>query len=203
MPVRCATCSEDFLGAVNRCWKCGAYVTLNLDAFQTPPVRRSPVSLRPKASAAKPATEGGQVAVAEFADERPTAATAGRASTQGGVRRRGNPFANEASHAVFVPATSEAMANADAAEKGVWIGLAVGLLAWLLAFFFPPAALIVALVAVGLAIWGLSSRKKALAGAVIVLCVTGFLVGGYQSVKWVYDRISPQFQTQELEEDSQ
>jgi len=38
---------------------------------------------------------------------------------------------------------------------------------------------------------------------VIVLCVTGFLVGGYQSVKWVYDRISPQFQTQELEEDSQ
>ena len=81
------------------------------------------------------------------------------------------------------------------------IGLGVGLLAWLLAFFFPPASIIVAIVAVGLAIWGLSSRKKAFAGAVIVLCVTGFLVGGYQSAKWVYDMFSPQFQTQEYDEE--
>ncbi len=197
MPVRCATCSEDFLGAVNRCWKCGSYVALNLDAFQTPPVRRSPVSLRPKASVAKVEAVGGQVAVAEFADE----PAAGRAPNPG-TRRRGNPFASESNNAVFIPATSEAMANADAAEKGVWIGLGVGLLAWLLAFFFPPASIIVAIVAVGLAIWGLSSRKKAFAGAVMVLCVAGFLVGGYQSAKWVYDMFSPQFQTQEYEEDS-
>lgn len=201
MPVRCATCSEDFLGAVNRCWKCGSYVTLNLEAFQTPPVRRAPVSLRPKASTHKPAPPSDQVAVAELADE---VASAGlvRGAVPGAVRRRGNPFAAEANNAVFVPATSEAMANADAAEKGVWIGLAVGLLAWILAFFFPPASIIVAVVAVGLAIWGLSSRKKALAGAVIVLCVMGFLVGGYQSAKWLYDKFSPQFQTQEFEEES-
>lgn len=204
MAVKCANCSEDFLGAVNRCWKCGAYVALNLEAFQTPPVRRAPVVLRPRAQPAKSIgenghVENGRVAVAELSDG-PVAQTT-TALPPGTTRRRGNPFASESSHAVFVPAASEAMANENAAEKGIWIGLVVAALTWILAFVFPPAAIVTAIVALGLAIWGLSSRKKALAGALLVLCVLGFLVGGYQSVKWAYDLIAPEFTPSEVEEE--
>jgi hypothetical protein len=199
MPVRCATCSEEFLGAVNRCWKCGTAIVLNLEAFQTPPIRRAPVSLRPKPT--KPQPESG-VATAELVDESASDSVQPTAQASGLTRRRGNPFANETNNAVFVPAASEAMANADAAEKGVWIGLGVGLVAWMLAFFFPPAAIVVAIVAIGLAIWGLSSRRKAIAGAVLVLCVLGFVVGGYQSAKWAYDMISPEFQIPEVDEEN-
>jgi hypothetical protein len=199
MPVRCAACCEEFLGAVNRCWKCGSTITLNLEAFQTPPIRRSPVALRPKAT--KPSVEGG-VATAELVNETGSSPTQQSGTSTGMMRRRGNPFANETNNAVFVPAASEAMANENAAEKGVWIGLGVGLVAWMLAFVFPPAAIVVAIVAIGLAIWGLSSRKKGIAGAVLVLCVLGFIVGGYQTAKWAYDKISPEFQIPEIEEDA-
>ena len=116
-------------------------------------------------------------------------------------RKRGNPFAAESEHAVFVPAASEAMANELASEKGVWIGLVVAALTWILAFIFPPAAVVTAIVAIGLAIWGLSSRKKAFAGALIVLCVIGFAVSGYQSAMWAYDMIAPEFSPSEVEED--
>lgn len=198
MAVRCAICSEEFLGTVNRCWKCGSAIALNLEAFQTPPIRRAPVALRPKATKA---IDDGNVATAELVDEMKPSAAPATTPVAGAMRRRGNPFANETSNAVFVPAASEAMANEDAAEKGVWIGLGVGIVAWMLAFFFPPAAILVSIVAIGLAIWGLSSRKKAIAGAVLVLCVLGFVVGGYQSAKWVYEKISPSFQVQEFEEE--
>lgn len=202
MAVKCATCSEDFLGAVNRCWKCGSYVALNLEAFQTPPVRRSPVVLRQRAKAAVP-PQSAQSAVAELAG----ASNSQAANSQIGKpqpatgRKRGNPFAAESEHAVFIPAASEAMANELAAEKGVWIGLVVAVLTWILAFVFPPAAVVTAIVAIGLAIWGLSSRKKAFAGALIVLCVMGFVVSGYQSAKWAYDMIAPEFSPSEVEDE--
>jgi hypothetical protein len=200
MPVRCATCSEELLGAVNRCWKCGAFVTLNLEAFQTPPIRRAPVVLKPKVAAVSTVTSShGAVSVAELADSLHVQQS--NTATPGGMRRRGNPFAADATHAVFVPQASDEMANADAAEKGVWVAIPVAVLAWILAFFFPPAALIVALVAIGLAIWGLSSRKKALAGAVIVLSILGFVLGGYQSARWAYDAIAPEFSEPEFDED--
>lgn len=195
MPVKCATCNEDFLGAVNRCWKCGSYVALNLEAFQTPPVRRAPVVLRHRA---KPvATSQATLAETPGASNPPAAAKA----QSSGVRKRGNPFAAESEHAVFVPAASEAMANELAAEKSVWIGLVVAVLTWILAFVFPPAAVVTATVAIGLAIWGLSSRKRAFAGALIVLCVIGFLVSGYQSAKWAYDMLAPEFSPAEVEDD--
>lgn len=200
MAVKCATCSEDFLGAVNRCWKCGSYVSLNLEAFQTPPIRRGPVVLRPRAKPALPETVNIQAGMTE-----PAAAaipqSGAAAPIPGAVRRRGNPFANEANQAVFVPVASETLANELAAEKGVWIGLIVAILTWILAFVFPPAAVVTAIVAIGLAIWGLSSRKKAFAGALIVLCVLGFIVGGYQSAMWAYDLIAPEFTPSEVEED--
>lgn len=195
MPVKCATCSEDFLGAVNRCWKCGSYVALNLEAFQTPPVRRAPVVLRHRAKTV--ATTPTTLAEKPGASNPPAAAK----TQPAGVRKRGNPFAAESEHAVFVPAASETMANELAAEKGVWIGLVVAALTWILAFVFPPAAVVTAIVAIGLAIWGLSSRKKAFAGALIVLCVIGFLVSGYQSAKWAYDMIAPEFSPSEVEDD--
>lgn len=201
MQVRCAACSEEFLGAVNRCWKCGAYVTLNLEAFQVPPIRRPPVSLRPK-----PATE--EIATAELVDASAPpsgAALQGSASPggQGYVRRRGNPFAvAEPNGAVFVPIDSETLANEVAAEKGVWLGVTLGVVAWMLAFFFPPAALVSGILAIGLAIWGLASRKKALAGAVLVLCVLGFAISGYKTARWTYDLIAPNlFESAEFDED--
>lgn len=45
MAVTCAKCNEPLLGAVNRCWKCGAEFNTQLSAQEVPPIRRTPVKL--------------------------------------------------------------------------------------------------------------------------------------------------------------
>ena len=45
MAVTCAKCNEPLLGAVNRCWKCGAEFNTQLSSQQVPPIRRTPVEL--------------------------------------------------------------------------------------------------------------------------------------------------------------
>lgn len=44
MPRFCQNCDEELVGAVNRCWKCGRLIDVEL-LVDKPPVRRSPVQL--------------------------------------------------------------------------------------------------------------------------------------------------------------
>ena len=43
MPVHCAKCGEELLGAVNRCWRCGAALVPQTGPAGIPPIRRAPV----------------------------------------------------------------------------------------------------------------------------------------------------------------
>jgi hypothetical protein len=43
MPVHCAKCGEELLGAVNRCWRCGTALVPQSGPSGIPPVRRAPV----------------------------------------------------------------------------------------------------------------------------------------------------------------
>ncbi len=45
MPVHCAKCGEELLGAVNRCWRCGTALVPQSGPAGTPPVRRAPIEV--------------------------------------------------------------------------------------------------------------------------------------------------------------
>jgi|GEM_PF-7095007 len=51
MNQQCDQCGETLFGVVNRCWKCGADVKVVVTP-KVPPIRRSPVALRARQSAA-------------------------------------------------------------------------------------------------------------------------------------------------------
>lgn len=51
MQQTCDECGETLFGVVNRCWKCGADVKVVVTP-KIPPIRRSPVELRPRLSQA-------------------------------------------------------------------------------------------------------------------------------------------------------
>lgn len=56
----CDSCGEELIGAVNRCWKCGATATI-VAKTKIPPIRRAPVQLRVKATVYEATPEPRQV----------------------------------------------------------------------------------------------------------------------------------------------
>ena len=73
MPVICAKCGEELMGAVNRCWKCGQQAISTPDSAGAPPVRRSPVVLKTAEAAEDEARTPDEVIIASIGQEHETA----------------------------------------------------------------------------------------------------------------------------------
>ena len=115
MPVYCANCGEELLGAVNRCWRCGRTFAPSTGAHDVPPVRRSP----PRAALATAEVVGEEVSD-----------TAGRI-------RRGSPFGDSkgtritpTSRAPDRPAIPEVPESPATTQYPAHLASAVGALLW-------------------------------------------------------------------------
>ena len=205
MPVICANCGEELLGAVNRCWRCGQHALSTPDAASVPPVRRTPVSMeQPAPQAARPSTQERDPPVAEktsdttstdsplsdegiqFDDPAKPAATTAEVVPAGNVDNREEvdtlpqrltPIPNSPRPAVTTP-KPPSWKN-WIAFGGILAGLLATGIGWL-----TPWMLILAVVGVVCGILGLTSRRKALAIVALLLCMLGVSVS---SVRLAYD----------------
>lgn len=153
------------MGAVNRCWKCG-------NAFAAPPVidepPPAPVPAVPSAGAPDtPAARAHQplAGAASLADSpaRPASATARPAQARP---------AQYPSHVANV--------------AGALTSLFLALLSVALLFKFPTGAVLVSLIGLGVAVWGMQSRRRKLAQVAAVICCLALLLGSYRAVYQFY-----------------
>jgi hypothetical protein len=216
MKARCENCGEELLGAVNRCWRCGAGVASAV-TVDLPPVRRAP----PNLPTPKPATgeDAGAVPTADLpVDEdltpvaesaltdSPTDGSPGLAarspSTVFGEPDEVVPLAMLRDSAGSNPAQPEVPASA--AERlrtgsmsparsthyssiaGAIASLALGGMSLLLSYF-TTLALIPAAMGVAMGIWGLYSTRRAMALAGIVLCSLVLLISGFRGIVDLYE----------------
>jgi len=154
MAIHCSKCGEELLGAVNRCWRCG-------QAFAVAP----PPNEAPTASVA--AT--GDQPLVEIVDAERGDAYAYTAEA-GGQRWSTAPRTT----AELIDARKAGMM----AMGGTVTSLVLGILALVLASFWPPAA-IIAIVGIGMGIWGLSSPRRNLALVGMLLCCLAIGIGTY------------------------
>lgn len=205
MAVRCAQCDEELLGAVNRCWRCGAPVLSRPGETEVPPVRRAPL---PVLTAELVGDSADHVLTADLVED---AGSAADAVAPPATRRVGSPFAPgpgdrrgvltavsvttspppspphrvPTAHASLWPPYEPRRDTLDrAASNGAIAGLVLGLISVVVSAVSWSAAAL-ALIGFALAIWGLRSprRRTALAG-VAMCCVTLAVVVLQAVVLW-------------------
>jgi hypothetical protein len=205
MAVHCAQCGEELLGAVNRCWRCGAKVLFQAGDTHLPPVRRPPIPV-----VESPAPEAGgegkgedaDVVEAAFADAGPAEAvppsgaaiapelarvpgrTPSGPSSSG--RRRGSPFATSPGTAPAPRARLRGLRWLTP-EVGALGACALGLISLIACLVSGLTAAIVAGLGLVLGIWGLSAPRRGPAIAGILLCCVGLLVGSFRTVTTWYE----------------
>lgn len=189
MAVRCAQCGEELLGAVNRCWRCGANVLSRAGDANLPPVRRPPLAMPPESSAIADESE---VVTAAFADpvsegEGPSTSRTGEGIDAGGsgagaashegrtARRVGSPFAGQ-THGGRTDRWRRLYRSR--ASAGVIAGFVLSLFA-IVAGFFTVWAVLAAIIGLGLGLWGLTSAHRGTAVATILLCCLTLLIGSF------------------------
>jgi DNA-directed RNA polymerase subunit RPC12/RpoP len=189
MSVHCAQCGEELLGAVNRCWRCGAKVLFQAGDTDLPPIRRPPVP-----TVASPAPDRGDAEVVEaaFADAGPADAAplSGAAPEPGSAgvpgRRRGSPFAT--SHLPPpAPRSGLRVLRWLTPDFGAVAACVLGLLSLIACLVSGLVAAIAAGVGLLLGVWGLSARRRGPAIAGILLCCLGLLIGSFWTIAGWYE----------------
>lgn len=172
LSTQCSNCGEELLGAVNRCWKCGASFGT---ASDTGGRDRSPESAdisRERPIPLEVVGEGDEFEGglgAEFVD----AATSSDGPAQPALPR---------------PPDYRAKRSAIGGAVGSIVLGAIGLAG----SFFSAASLFVSLTGLVLGFWGLASDKKRVAAVGLAICVVAVLIGGVQVVTWLYQNIERQ-----------
>lgn len=199
MSVICSKCREPLLGAVNRCWNCGAEMQLTSGQPDLPPVRR-PV---PAADRTMPVTDGPVTADAsgsatgidanETAGEVDVAESGDRAAANGfRPTRVGSPFgaATASSQTTRWESTSsKERSRSDAAVGGAIAVLFLGVISPIATMYEPYVALVIAGLGVPVGIWGVYSKRRLIAVVGLILCCLTFAVATVQSAAKVYTRV--------------
>jgi hypothetical protein len=192
MAVRCAQCGEELLGAVNRCWRCGAQVLSRSGDTDLPPIRRPPV---PAPTVAEPAGEPEDVVEASFADAEvaepaPSSPAAGGTVVEGlpsgtprtlPTRRVGSPFATRPSN--FLSRVTRWLTP----DRGAVAACVLGILALFACIIAPPAAVILGVLGLGLGILGLYSRRRGPALVGLLFCSLAILMGVFLVAVFWYE----------------
>jgi len=176
MTAKCATCGEELLGAVNRCWRCGTRIETPPGDGGEPPVRRTPVMHVLAAGEATPAVI-----------DAPADATA-ESDAPVMARRVGSPFA-ESFTPTGAPAARVAAGTTvprSTSTNGGVAALVLGVLSFALSFF-TPFAIIVAVVSVALGIWGLYAERRGPAMIGILLGCLALAIGGFNEAVRIYE----------------
>jgi len=205
MAVRCSSCGEELLGAVNRCWRCGALIESHHGDLEQPPVRKSPLPQPVESEVLSGGTEEHQklnfepsdsdtIYDAVLSDETSTTPQASASTVQ---RRVGSPFAASCTPtASRIPAAGnggpeDSLRRPDyprnpAAAGGAVASLVLGLLS-LGSSFFTVGALFLALVGLPMGIWGLSSNRRGQAIVGLLLCCIALAISGFGAAALLYE----------------
>ena len=199
MTVKCAQCGEEVLGAVNRCWQCGAPIASRPGDVNLPPVRGAPIAdsaaAGPDRRRAEPPTddagESDGAVLAQLAD-----GESGHHQTLG-EHTAGEPGAPPVAAASATPASSithgagsEAVAprypRYAASVGGSIASLVLGALS-LIASFYTASAVVTAVLGIGMGIWGLYSTRRGPAILGILLGCGAMAIGGVNGVVRMYE----------------
>lgn len=184
MAVKCGNCGEELMGSVNRCWRCGQSLRAHAGPAHIPPVRRPPI---------RGDLQGPLDAV--LMDDVPPVTT--------GVtpRRQGSPFAaGSPVQRLPIPVVPDqpladkrprvTAAAGAARQMSSGISMVLSLVALSLSFTFPLGAVLIALAALGFAVWGLTAPHRQIAlGALIVACLVlalAIFIGALQLYQLLY-----------------
>ena len=174
MSVRCSKCGEELLGAVNRCWKCGNPLALRPEIDGRPPVRSQlPVNQQEPLDAIVMEPDAGLTA----------ATAAGHVPIRAAAVEQQRPQRR--------PPTGELIdaRRASLMAMGGTVGsLVLGLFAAMLSILWPPAAMI-AVLGLGLGIWGLNSPRRNMALVGMLLCCLAIGLGTYGGARALYVHI--------------
>lgn len=173
MPVRCAKCGEELLGAVNRCWRCGTTYALHADAAGDPPVRRPPVVL---SSLTQP--------VHEVTDSQKAVSNVG-SPFQDGTIQSDLPAARGPTRIRPADRVPRGDSSPTAIVAGI-IAAVLGGLSILLANQIPLAAVVISFLALGMAIWGMYGRQRWVPLVAILLSLIGLGWGGVNTTVDLY-----------------
>ncbi len=200
MSVFCAKCGEELLGAINRCWRCGTAYESRSGQIDVPPLRRAPIriplhgaleaevideSTKPDAGSD---IEPNQEAAANVASVAPPP-----------QMRRGSPFRIEESDPdadatdEFAPsgrARATVYPRYGGAAVGSFVSITLGLLGLLLTYYLPVAGAIIAVVGLGLGVWGLYSKRRAAAILGLLLCCVVITLSGFLAAVELYRAIN-------------
>jgi hypothetical protein len=178
MPVRCANCGEELLGAVNRCWRCGTRVASHHGEPDLPPVRALPIAGTATAAGETPAAEGPTAPESEAPESGGNVGTAGSTNHEPPVPSLVPKLRVRAGRALLLDSPSAAGAAAIAA-------LVLGMFAFA-SSFFTSGALLLAIVGLPFGIFGLFSARRGSAVVGMLLCCIALAIGGFQALVWWY-----------------
>lgn len=178
MAVQCAKCGEELMGSVNRCWRCGQEFVAHRSETGLPPIRRAP-----------PLEPASELFVAEFANGGPSSleqwevVNAPNRKQASSKIRRGSPFADRGTAIVEAidpdlpqrldnqhRATELRYQKRGGAAASAILSLPVGIISFVLAFQLPIAGVLLALLGVGLGVWGLRSRRRGFVVTGLLIC---------------------------------
>lgn len=204
------------VGAVNRCWRCGAKVLSHHGDNDLPPVRRAPIPVEPLPSQQRPTTEDDGDVVLAVADDQPAGNDAPsdiaaeiadevaadprsvppEAGPPGdGLRRVGSPFRPQATaHPLAAPATSATSFDPvrpnyhrnNAASGGAFGALILGIMS-LIAGVFTVGGVVTGFIGLIMGIWGLYSKRRGTAVLGIMLCCLAIALSAFQGIVFVYE----------------
>lgn len=193
MEVTCGQCGEELLGAVNRCWRCGAKIPAHPGDMQTPPIRRDPIPL-PEIEEASP-RDGEAIVVAALADDAPQQPAGDHSDEPIVARRVGSPFAPDSSAppaATYIPVSQPNYSQNSTARGGAWAGLFLALLSFSLSFTGTTALAALPLAVFGLlmGIWGLYARRRTIAIVAVLLCCLSMAISGFNCAVISYEMVN-------------
>lgn len=183
MPVTCANCGEELLGAVNRCWRCGQTALSAPGSGDAPPIRQAPAMII--TAEAVPlamividetgaASEGTESPIATPAENAPPPTLPASTAPQ----QFGLPPPR--------PAVYEQRGLVDVAAVA---SIVLGALALLLGVFF-SWSLLLGFVGLGAGLWGFRSRWRQMAVIGLLLSLMGIAGSSarlaYDSFTWWY-----------------
>ncbi|HUE70892.1 MAG TPA: hypothetical protein VMP01_08380 [Pirellulaceae bacterium] len=221
MAVRCSKCGEELLGPVNRCWKCGQTFATLPDTGGVPPVRREPSPVAAPVIAAAAAVAPAGLAADGPEIEEPVQAVpadggAELASTLSAPRvRTGSPFSPGAATTLVqpgpvlgaspLPSRPKPPATQDLIRDQVAVAGAIGSLVLggfgvAVAWMQNPSAIIggalIAILGLGMGMWGLHSKRRGWALFGMLICVFAISLASYSGAMMLYQM---QLEAKEME----
>ena len=215
MAVKCASCGEELMGAVNCCWRCGHEFISQPGSTDLPPVRQQPVTPVPPEIADADTIANHGEAPSDFtvsSDASPVAVSATQdphtappsepPAPPPGYDRVGSPFATSSDTRNIAPQMAAPVTTAvempvyprhAAAGGGAIASLvmgslsAIGVLLLINGVFLTAVGvLLTSILGIGLGIWGTYSKRRSFAIAGLLICCLTLSISGFYCTQELY-----------------